>query len=71
VAVTINIPGAFLNTNNNNCMIMKMVGMLAELIVKQMQPGTGQAYSLVAMLILAQNVAGATSPRSLLRAKER
>ncbi len=52
-------------------MIMKMVGMLAELIVKQMQPGTGQAYSLVAMLILAQNVAGATSPRSLLRAKER
>ncbi len=52
-------------------MIMKMVGMLAELMVKQMQLGTKQAYSLVAVMILAQNVAGATSPRSLLRAKER
>ncbi len=32
--VTIDIPGAFLHTNNEDCVIMKMVGTLAELMVK-------------------------------------
>jgi hypothetical protein len=32
--VTIDIPGAFLRANNDDYVIMKMVGMLAELMVK-------------------------------------
>ncbi len=32
--VTINIPGAFLHVDNKDYVIMKMVGMLAELMVK-------------------------------------
>jgi hypothetical protein len=32
--VTINIPGAFLHADNKDYVIMKMVGMLAELMVK-------------------------------------
>ncbi len=32
--VTINIPGAFLHANNKDYVTMKMVGMLAELMVK-------------------------------------
>ncbi len=32
--VTIDIPGAFLHANNDDYVIMKMVGMLAKLMVK-------------------------------------
>jgi hypothetical protein len=38
--VTIDIPGAFLHANNDDCMIMKMVGMLTELMVKTIQDCT-------------------------------
>ncbi len=39
--VTINIPGAFLHTYNEDYVVMKMVGMLAELMVKTNQNYTG------------------------------
>ncbi len=32
--VTIDVPGAFLHANNDDYVIMKMTGMLAELMVK-------------------------------------